>query len=252
MREPAGDPVRLREIASAGRGRAEHVGADGPWLAEHAVKAALHCAGIPVPEGRLVSDVDDAVRALSELGGRIALKLSSPAVQHKSELGGVELDLSEESEVRGAFARIHALTTRHGGAVLAERMAGEGAELLVAASFDGVVPALVLGLGGVWTELLADVCVVPLPADGARIERALRALRGAGLLTGARGRARLDIGAAAQAAARVGELLLGGDFQLIELNPLLVGERGVVALDGTARLTGEPAPAAEELEASRA
>jgi len=252
MREPAGDPVRLREIAAAGRRRADHALAEGPWLAEHAVKAALGCAGIPVPEGRLVSDGDDAVLALSELGGRIALKLSSPAVRHKTELGAVELDLSEESEVRGAFARIHALTARHGGAVLAERMAGEGVELLVAASFDGLVPALVLGLGGVWTELLADVCVVPLPADAPRVERALRGLRGAGLLTGARGRSPLDLGAAAQAAARVGELLLARDFQLIELNPLLVGERGVVALDGTARLAGEPAPAAEELEASRA
>jgi hypothetical protein len=192
------------------------------------------------------------VRALGDLGGRIALKLSSPAVQHKSELGGVALGLSDEVSVRGAFARIQALTGEHGGAVLAERMAGAGVELLAAASFDGVVPALVLGLGGVWTELLADVCVVPLPADTARIERALRGLRGAGLLTGARGGAPLDLGAAARAAAVVGELLLRGDFQLIELNPLLVGEHGVVALDGTARLAAEPAPAPEELEVSRA
>jgi succinyl-CoA synthetase beta subunit len=84
------------------------------------------------------------------------------------------------------------------------------------------------------------------------VERGLRSLRGAGLLTGARGRAPLDMGAAACAAARVGELLLSGDFQLIELNPLLVSEEGVVALDGAARLASELAPAAEELEASRA
>jgi acetyl-CoA synthetase len=251
MREPAGDPVRLRDIAQAARARARSEPA-GSWLAEHAVKAQLRCAGIPVPEGRLVSDGDDAVRALAELGGAIVLKLSSPAVQHKSELGGVELGLDQESEVRGAFARIQALTGEYGGSVLAERMAASGVELLVAASFDGVVPALVLGLGGIWTELLADVCVVPLPADAARVERGLRSLRGAGLLTGARGRAPLDMGAAACAAARVGELLLSGDFQLIELNPLLVSEEGVVALDGAARLASELAPAAEELEASRA
>ena len=66
-------------------------------------------------------------------------------------------------------------------------MAAPGVELVVAARRDAVVPALVVGLGGVWTELLGDAAVVPLPATAERVEAALRSLRGAGLLTGARG-----------------------------------------------------------------
>ena len=75
----------------------------------------------------------------------------------------------------------------------AERMVAPGVELLVAATTDGVVPALVLGLGGIWTELLADVVVIPLPASPARIERAMSTLRGAPLLRGGAWRARRSI-----------------------------------------------------------
>jgi acetyl-CoA synthetase/acetyltransferase len=119
--------------------------------------------------------------------------------------------------------------------VLAERMAAAGAELLVAARADTIVPVLVIGLGGIWTELLDDVAIVPLPAGSDRIERALRSLRGAGLLTGGRGRPAADIGAAAALIERCGQLLLAGDVELIELNPVLVGEAGAVAVDASVR-----------------
>ena len=93
------------------------------------------------------------------------------------------------------------------------------------------VPALVVGLGGIWTEALDDVAVVPLPADPGRVEGAIRSLRGAPILTGGRGGERLDIAAAAAAAARVGELLLEHGLGLLELNPVVVHPRGCVALD---------------------
>ena len=102
-------------------------------------------------------------------------------------------------------------------------MAAPGAELLVSARADAVVPALVVGLGGVWTEALADVAVIPLPATPERVEAALRGLRGAPLLTGHRGRPALAIGAAAQLAARAGDLLLDAGLELLELNPVIVG-----------------------------
>ena len=81
-------------------------------------------------------------------------------------------------------------------------MAPPGVELVVAARRDAVVPALVVGLGGVWTELLGDVAIIPLPATPERVEAGLRSLRGAGLLTGARGRPPVDLGALAPARAR--------------------------------------------------
>ena len=105
--------------------------------------------------------------------------------------------------VRAEHRRLAALAPA-AAVVLAERMAPPGLELIVAARADAVVPALVVGLGGVWTEALDDVAIVPLPASPARVETALRSLRGAGLLTGARGRPPLDIGAAARLASRTG------------------------------------------------
>ena len=179
--------------------------------------------GVAVPRGRVVSDEDDAVRALGELGGHVALKLSAASIQHKTELGAVALDLREANEVRGAYRRLAALAGAHGGSVLAEWMASPGIELIVAARTDGVVPALVLGLGGIWTELLDDVAVVPLPANAARIERALGQLRGAPLLLGGRGGQRLDLGAAARLAEAVGELLVQRSLAVVECNPVLVG-----------------------------
>jgi hypothetical protein len=114
-------------------------------------------------------------------------------------------------------------------------MVDPGVEVLVAARADAVVPALVVGLGGIWTEVLDDVAIVPLPADGRRVEAAIRSLRGSPLLTGGRGRASLDVRAVAAAAARVGELLLEHRLALLELNPVVVHGQGCVALDALAR-----------------
>jgi hypothetical protein len=104
------------------------------------------------------------------------------------------------------------------------------------------VPVLVIGLGGIWTELLDDVAIVPLPADAERIERALRSLRGAALLTGGRGRPAADIAAAAALIERCGEVLLEGGVELIELNPVLVGEAGAGAVAVDASVRRQPVP----------
>ncbi len=165
----------------------------------------------------------------------MALKLTSPALQHKSELGAIELDLRSPHEVRRAYLRLAELASADGAGVLMERMAPPGVEVIVAARRDGVVPALVVGLGGIWTELLDDVAIVPLPARAPRVERALRSLRGAPLLTGGRGRPAADLGALAQLAVQVGDTLLDAGLDLLELNPVLAGEWGAVAVDATAR-----------------
>ncbi|HTX08145.1 MAG TPA: acetate--CoA ligase family protein [Solirubrobacteraceae bacterium] len=225
-----GDPDRLREIATAAA-RAAPTAGDGEWVSEFEAKRILRAAGVSVVDGRLVEDEDDAVLALAELGGDVAAKVSDPTVQHKSELGAVCLGLRDEAEVRSAYRRLSQL----GQSVLVERMAAPGVELIVAARTDAVVPALVIGLGGIWTEVLGDVAIVPLPASAARIERALRSLRGAALLTGGRGGTPVDLGAAARVAARVGEVLIEDALELIELNPVLASPEGAVAVDATVR-----------------
>jgi acetyl-CoA synthetase len=231
------DAERLYEIAAAARRAGAHP--IDVWLSEHEAKERLRAGGVEVPPGRLVLDEDDAVGALTEIGvDALVLKLSAARVQHKSELGAVFVGLETEEDVRRAHSRLAELAAEHEGAILAERMAEPGVELIVAATTDGVVPALVLGLGGIWTELLDDVAVIPLPADAGRLEMALRSLRGAPLLLGGRGRTAVDVAAVARLAQRLGEILLEGGFSLIECNPVLAGPGGAVAVDAVIRGAG--------------
>jgi len=115
--------------------------------------------------------------------------------------------------------------------VLVEQMVPSGVDVIVAARRDGVVPTLTVGLGGVWTELLADVVCIPLPAPPARVRAALGELRGFALLAGARGGAAYDVDVLCDAASRIGDALLGEGLCLIEVNPIIVGESGCVAVD---------------------
>jgi acetyl-CoA synthetase len=231
------DAQRLRAIAAAARAA---TGAAGGWLPEHEAKQLLRAAGVAVPDGLAVDGEDDAVAAWRELGGAVALKLSAAGVQHKTELNAVALALDSDADVRAAYRRLARLATEHAGAIMVERMAPPGVELIVAAHTDGVVPALVVGLGGIWTELMQDVAVIPLPADAARIERAIATLRGAPLLVGGRGRPGADVPAAARLAAQVGALLVEHGLATVECNPVLVagpGE-GALAVDAAVRTRG--------------
>jgi acetyl-CoA synthetase len=228
LRRPPADPVRLRAIADATRRAA---GGAGPWLSEAGTKALLAARGIAVPQGRVVSDADDAVRLARELGGPVAVKASSAALQHKSEAGALVLGVFGDAAVRAAYDAVAA----PGRDVLVEAMAAPGVELIVAARRDGVVPALVLGLGGIWTELLGDVAIVPLPAEPERVEAALRSLRAAALLTGGRGTPAVALPQLAELAAAAGRLLLDAGLGLLELNPVIATPQGAVAVDAVAR-----------------
>ena len=146
------------------------------------------------------------------------------------------LGVAGEAAVRAAYRQVAAA----GGpeaAVLVEAMAAPGRRAASSPrARDAVVPALVVGLGGIWTELLDDVAIVPLPATPARVEAALRSLRGAGLLTGARGTApRRPRRARARSPRRRATLLLAEDLALLELNPVIAGPGGAVAVDALAR-----------------
>ena len=197
-------PRRTRRgSARSGRRRAGRVPPSAPrtaangrrWLPEHEAKELLRGGGLAVVEGRLVDGEDDAVACLSELGGRVAVKLSAPTVQHKAELGGLVLDVVTDDGVREAHRRMAGLGVE-GAQVLVERMAPPGAELLVAARADAVVPCLVIGAGGIWTEALDDAAVVPLPATARARRGGDPELRVAPLLTGARGAPAVDVAAA--------------------------------------------------------
>jgi acetyl-CoA synthetase len=235
VRIPPADAGRLREIAAAA-GSTDRSGAEGDdgWVDEIDAKELLRTAGLPVPEGRAVASEEDAALATRELGGPVAVKLSSPGLLHKTEANALRLGVETEEAARAAYRELSG-AAGDAGRVLVERMALPGVELLVAARADAVVPALVIGLGGIWTEALDDVAVIPLPAGADRAAKAIGALRGAAALDGGRGRNAADVDAVAELAAGVGSLLLESGLDLIELNPVVVREAGCIALDAVAR-----------------
>ena len=234
--QPVGDGAaeRLRAIGAAAAGA---VGAPGRayagrrWLAEHEAKALLRGLGVAVVPGRVARDEDDALAVADQVGWPVALKRSVAGLRHKTEAGALALGVADETTLRREYRRLAA----GGGAVLVEAMAAGAVELIVAARRDAVVPALVIGMGGVWAELLDDAAVVPLPATPARVAAAIRSLRGAPLLCGGRGRTPLDVDAAAELAAQAGDALLAEGLELLELNPVLVSPHGALALDAVAR-----------------
>ncbi len=239
VRRGAAAADRLREIAAVAAGMRSKGGkgpqdADG-WIDEIDAKQLLRTAGIAVPEGRVVATEDECAAAVDELRAPVALKLAGPSLRHKSDLDALRLNLGDRDEARAAYRDLSASPASDGARFLVERMARPGPELLVAARGDAVVPALVVGLGGIWTEALDDVAVVPLPADPDRVEAAIRSLRGAAALAGGRGREPADLRGVASLAAAVGSLLLELNLDLLELNPVVVHDHGCVALDALGR-----------------
>ena len=246
---PAPDPVRLRAVADAAgavAGRGDRAGRDRParWLGEHEVLPLLARGGVPVPAHAVTASAQQAAAAAARLGGPVAVKLSAPGLLHATEAGGVALGLRDTGDVAAAAGRMLAGPDLPAGARVLVAAMADGVEVLVSARCDGVVPTLVVGLGGVWSEALADVVTLPLPASPADVVAGVRRLRGAALLTGGRGREPLALEALADLAARLGDLLLTThDLLSVELNPVLVNASGAVAVDAVALWTGPDAPA---------
>jgi acetate---CoA ligase (ADP-forming) len=200
---------------------------DGYWGARELVAAA----GIAVIEGRRVRALEEAERAAGELQYPVALK--AIGALHKSDAGGVVLDIPDADALRRAFAAVSDRLAPDELSV--ERMAplGAGVELLVGTRRDPRFGPLVLvGVGGVHAEILRDFAVALAPVDAARARDLLLSLAGAALLTGARGRPPVDLAAAAEAIAALSRLgAARPDLEEIEMNPLLVTPDGAVALD---------------------
>ncbi|HZS79051.1 MAG TPA: acetate--CoA ligase family protein [Ktedonobacteraceae bacterium] len=210
----------------------------GNW-SEARARTLLEQAGIPVVPGLLVTSADEAVQAARELGLPVVLKIQSATLLHKSDVGGVALNLNTEEAVRGAFSammervsRIHPFAEIEG--VLVSPMRSAGIELLVGIVRDPLWgPVLTLGLGGIWTEVFKDTAVRVLPVSMDDIERMLGELRGAALLYGTRGQQRVDIQVLSQVIHRISSLALslGPQLQVLEINPLLVTASRIEALD---------------------
>jgi acetate---CoA ligase (ADP-forming) len=218
----------------------------GQW-SEEAARAMLANAGIPVVPGRLAVTADEAVKAAAEFGGQVCVKIVSPEIMHKTDIGGVLLDVpADEDAVRAAFGTVTAAAARAEGAtvegVLVSPMRRGGAELLAGVVRDpqwGLL--LAVALGGVFVEVLQDSALAPLPVTPARVRRMLDSLRGRAVLNGVRGAAPADLDALAAVIARIGDLAiaLGDDLESLEVNPLQVDGTRIEALDAVVTWTRE-------------
>ncbi|TFZ04467.1 acetate--CoA ligase family protein [Ramlibacter rhizophilus] len=208
---------------------------------EFHAKKALAAAGIDVPREEVVESVEAAVRAARETGYPVVLKIASEDIAHKTEVGGVALDLRDDTAVREAFARIMASARQHApqariDGVLVAPMVRGGVELIAGISRDPVFGSVVMvGFGGIHAEILKDVAVQVAPVSEDEAQRMIRGLRMFPLLDGARGTPRADVAAAARTVALLSEFACRHAAQVaeIDMNPILVKPQGqgVLVLD---------------------
>jgi len=239
--------ARLARHAAAAPLAAEPAPLPVPGLAdEHGVipeyraKALLGPLGLPFPPGRFAADADAAVAAADAVGYPVAMKAQAARLGHKSDAGGVLLNLADGEAVRAAWTRIHANVAAYDATialdgVLIEAMGARGLEMIVGAKHDPEWgPVVLAGFGGVTAEILQDVALFTTDLDEDAIVARLLALKQAPLLAGWRGSPAADVKALAALIRQVGAILLAEPaIAEIDLNPVIVhpAGQGVVALD---------------------
>jgi acyl-CoA synthetase (NDP forming) len=206
-------------------------------IPEFAAKKILADAGIPVPRAALAKNLNDAQPAATQIGYPVVLKAQSAALSHKSDVGGVALGIADDASLANAWRKLHADIAKARpdlqlDGVLIEAMTRPGVELILGARNDpDWGPSLTVGLGGIWTEALRDVRVMPAWLAPSAIADELRKLKGAVLLTGYRGKPALDIDAAAEIAAKLGQFVSAHpEVAEIDINPLVVYPKGEGAI----------------------
>jgi acyl-CoA synthetase (NDP forming) len=213
--------------------------------------ALLASFGVPMPAEGLAGTAADAARLATEIGPPVVMKIASADFPHKSDAGLVVVGVPSPAEARRTFSRLveRAREVKPGahldGVTVHQQVEG-GIEMIVGVTRDPVLgPAIMVGTGGVFAEVLADVAVRPLPVDRRDAEEMVRSLKGAALLAGARGRARGDLKALVDVIMSVARLASACGEELLELdlNPVTVLPTGALALDSLVVLASKPAEA---------
>ncbi len=191
---------------------------------------------IPVAPWKVVETPEEAIRAAEQLGYPVALKILSAEITHKTDVGGVALNLSGADAVRRAA---QSLLTRFPAKLMVQRMVTDGVELIVGGKRDPAFgPVVMVGLGGIFTEIFDDVAfrVVPLTPEDA--DDMLSELRGRSLLERVRGRDAVDRAALVQAILTISRIMMENEqIAELEINPLIVLSSGAFAVDARVLLT---------------
>ncbi len=228
-----------REVVNTALARGEG------WLTPVEAQTLLGAVGMSAATVRMATSEDQAVAAAREIGYPVALKAAGPEILHKSDVGGVLLNIADEVALRQAF---QALQTRLGHAMTAavvQQMVPGGVELLVGAVVDPTFgPLVACGSGGVLVDLLHDTAFRIHPLTDVDAIEMVRNTKAATLLHGYRGSTPADEGAVADALLRVSALLdLCPEIQELDINPLKAFEQGARAVDVRVRVSRRTTPA---------
>ncbi|MDI3567441.1 acetate--CoA ligase family protein [Bradyrhizobium sp. Arg816] len=210
-------------------------------LTEREGKRLLALYGIPVTREALATSPSEAARIAQDLTFPVAMKVESIEIVHKTDVGGVALNLCSSEEAAKAFEQIVASVHSHRpkaeiAGVVVQDMAKPGIELVLGATFDPQFgPVVAVGLGGIWVEALNDVRVLLPPFDAADVHAEIGQLRAASVLRGARGGAKADLEALADCIVKFGTLCtdLADEIGEIDINPIILvaDGSGLTAVD---------------------
>jgi acyl-CoA synthetase (NDP forming) len=246
-RQPEGSVPHFADIkADVARGIIDGALARGDgWLTPEEGQRLLEAVGVPAAPARLVTTAREAVAAAGTIGYPVALKAAGPEILHKTEVGGIVLDVRDEGALRNAFRE---LTARVGPAMTAavvQQMVPGGVELLVGAVIDPTFgPLVACGAGGVLAELLQDTAFRIHPLTDRDAADMVDSLDSVALLRGYRGHPPADEAAVVDVLLRVSALVaICPGIHELDINPLKVLERGARAVDVRVRVARD-APAA--------
>jgi acyl-CoA synthetase (NDP forming) len=223
-------------VAARWRGRLS----DGTPLDEMEGLSLARDFGIAVPNAAIVEDGEAAVAAAAGTGGPIVLKTAMPGIAHKSDVGGVRLNLTGDEAVRAAWQD---MAQRLGPRCLVAPMAGEGTEMVFGlVQDDQFGPLVLIGTGGVFVEVLKDSLLAVPPFDAVHARGLIDRLKGRALLDGVRGKPAADLDALAETLARFSVLAaaLGDNIAELDLNPVIAGPDGATAVDALVVPSAKP------------
>jgi acyl-CoA synthetase (NDP forming) len=199
--------------------------------------AVLQEIGIETPPTKVVTSEAEALAAAAAIGYPVALKIDHPDVTHKTEVGGVRLGIASDDELTDAYGALQAVLdgVPGAGSVIVQSMASDGIHMILGLKVDPVIgPAVLVGLGGIFAEILHDVAVLVAPFDADDAIAALRSLKGYQLFEGARGAAPVSPDKLVQMMVALGDWALqqGDRISVLEVNPLIVfGDGSAQAVD---------------------
>ncbi|MFN0145333.1 MAG: acetate--CoA ligase family protein [Dehalococcoidia bacterium] len=214
-------------------------------LSEVEAKDALRDAGVPVTLTTLAKSADEAVVQSEKAGYPVVLKVVSPDISHKSDAGGVKLNLKDAGDVRAAHAAIIESCTKHvPGAkitgVAVQHMAPQGTEVIVGMTTDPQFgPVMMFGLGGIMVEVLKDVSFRLVPLTDRDAGQMIGEIKGKPVLDGVRGQPAADIGALKSAILKVSAFVQAHpEVQELDLNPMFAYADGAIAVDARIVISG--------------